>query len=150
MDRCLIDENLWRSGFQRLHLFVKGIPTTLRSSNLSPRSYWLSAMTSTPKPCSSTYTMRLVVSAAISTCSYHSARAPVWTRYPKFIPFSTISNLFVECALPISATPKYLKPLTKPSSRMATVLPTGLIIFCRCYDGTSANVISSQELVYGT
>jgi len=85
---------------------------------------------------------------ATSTTSYHTARATVWARYRKLIPFSIISNVLGKWALPITATPKYLKPLTKITARIAPVLPTRLTIFRRCYDGKRAYFIWSRESVF--
>jgi len=135
----------WRSSLQCLPLFLQGIPTTLSSSNLSPTSYWLPATTPTHKPHSNTYRIRLVASAATSTSSYHTARATVWARYPKISPFSTLSNELGTLALPITVTLKNLKLLTKTSSRLATVVPTRLTIFCRCYNWKHTYFISSRK-----
>jgi hypothetical protein len=92
--------------------------------------------------------MHLVAAAAISISSYHSARATVYAIYPKLIPFSTIWNVFGKWALLITVTLKDLTLLTKTSSRMATILPTRLTIFRRCYNGTYASFIPSQKSLF--
>lgn len=109
---------------------------------------WLPATTPSLKPYSNTYRMCLVASAATSSSGYHTTRATLSARYEKFIPFSTQFHELNKLALPITATTKYLKPLTTTSSRMATILPTRLTKFCRCYHRKCAHFISCCMSVF--
>jgi len=99
------------------------------------------------KPPLDTYRIWLVTSAAISPSFYNTTKAAEWAIFPQFIPFSTISHVFTQWALPIAVTLKYLELLTITLSRMAPVVLTRLTIFCKCNNGKQDYFIWSREAV---
>jgi len=88
-----------------------------------------------------------IVISVLLISSTHTAGATVQARYPKFIPFSTLFNVYGILGWPVTVTLKYLHLLRIFSSQMATIPLHWASVLCLCYDGKFTNWTLSWEIV---
>jgi hypothetical protein len=140
----------WRSGLQRLPLFLKGYPIQFK---------FIKSVTDFIKIASyhsNTETTIKYLQNALSGISSNIHHLPRYcksrsmNKIPKIHSLLQYIERIREMARLISVTPKYLTPLTDTSATMATTFPTMLSIFSRCTDGKSTDFISSRESVFNS